>query len=238
MFGSVDVGFELAKQFLGAACHIVVGDLARNQNTIRVDDKGAAQSQTRVLIIHAEEFGEFAGGVSSHREGDFGQQFFGLLPGQLYKFGVGGDGDDFCAQSAESRVVGCHISQFSGADKGECRREEDQYGPFAGFSQLFQGDIAESDILGRPSLDFKVGDSIAQLYDDIVTVTAITTAIAAIIAAAFVTASAFLAILATAVTVGTATATTAALFITCAFFAFVASTGAIGTAFAGFLCFL
>ncbi|MBO7107701.1 MAG: hypothetical protein J6W73_05675, partial [Verrucomicrobia bacterium] len=59
-----------------------------------------------------------------------------------------------------------------------------------------------------------------------------------IITAAFVTASAFLVILATTVTVGTASAATAALFITCAFFAFVASTGAIGTAFAGFLCFL
>lgn len=243
MGGRVDVGFELAEQFLGAAGHIVIGDLAGNQDTLRVDDKGSAQSQTGFLIIHAEEFGEFAGGISGHREGDVGQQFFGLLPGQLDKFSVGGNGDDFRALFAESRVVGSHIGQFRGADKGERCREENQYGPFAGFPQFFQGDSAERGIFGRPGLCLKIGHGVAQLYDDVIAVAAITAVTAAIAAAvittaAFVTAGAFFAVLASAVAIRTASAATAALFITGAFFTFVAAAGAIGTAFAGFLCFL
>ena len=236
MRGRVDVGFELAEQFLGAAGHIVIGDLAGNQDTLRVDDKGSAQGQTGFLIIHAEELGEFAGGISGHREGDVGQQFFGLLPGQLYEFGVGGNGDDFRAQSAESRIVGGYVGQFRGADKRERRREEDQYGPFAGFFQFLKGDIAERSIFGRPGLYLEIGHSVAQFHNDVIAVAAVT-AIAAV-TAAFIAAGALFAVLASAVAIRTASAATAALFITGAFFAFVAAAGAIGTAFTGFLCFL
>jgi hypothetical protein len=156
----IGIRLDFADQFYRAAGHIVVGNFAGDQFAGWADNESTSQSQTGFFVINAKHSRHFAGRVRGHGEFDTVQEFFGLLPGRLDIFSVGGNRDYLSTKFLQNFLILSEFFEFRGADGSICRREEEQNGPFAGFFELTQGNLRKSRLSRRPCIHLKTGNAI------------------------------------------------------------------------------
>lgn len=139
----MDIGPDLSQDFFDVSAEVIEIDFRIEKGSIGIDDECAPQRVSGRVVIDAVLSGKGARTVRAHREFDFFEHLFVLLPGQVNEFGVAADRDDLSVKFYKFFVLLRQSSEFSCSDEGEVGGVKEQDGPLPGRFLSCKGEFTE-----------------------------------------------------------------------------------------------